>query len=124
MPRYFSPEEANAMLEEIRPTVEEIMRIHRSIVERQPDAWPAIERAAGNGGNRAASELVPEFDRLRGLVQGLKEQGVIVKDMGVGLLDFPSLRDGREVYLCWRYGEDRIGFWHDLDAGFIGRQPL
>lgn len=124
MPQYFSPEEANSMLDVIRPTVEEIMRIHQRVVERQPEAWPAIERAAGNGGNRAASELVPEFEKLRSLMQVLKEQGVIVKDMSVGLLDFPSLRDGREVYLCWKYGEDRVAFWHDVDAGFAGRQPL
>lgn len=124
MPQYFSPEEANSMLDVIRPTVEEIMRIHQRVVERQPEAWPAIERAAGNGGNRAASELVPEFEKLRSLMQVLKEQGVIVKDMSVGLLDFPSLRDGREVYLCWKYGEDRVAFWHDMDAGFAGRQPL
>jgi hypothetical protein len=44
--------------------------------------------------------------------------------MGIGLLDFPSLRDGREVYLCWKYGEDQIDFWHDMDAGFMGRQPI
>jgi len=112
------------MLDVIRPTVEEIMRIHQRVVERQPEAWPAIERAAGNGGNRAASALVPEFEKLRSLMQVLKEQGVIVKDMSVGLLDFPSLRDGREVYLCWKYGEDRVAFWHDVDAGFAGRQPL
>jgi len=124
MPQYFSPEEANSMLDVIRPTVEEIMRIHQRVVERQPEAWPAIERAAGNGGNRAASALVPEFEKLRSLMQVLKEQGVIVKDMSVGLLDFPSLRDGREVYLCWKYGEDRVAFWHDVDAGFAGRQPL
>ena len=124
MPQYFSPEEANSRLDVIRPTVEEILRIHQRVVERQPEAWPAIERAAGNGGNRAASELVPEFEKLRSLMQVLKEQGVIVKDMSVGLLDFPSLRDGRDVYLCWKYGEDRVAFWHDMDAGFAGRQPL
>jgi hypothetical protein len=124
MPRYFSLEEANAMLETLRPVVEEIMRIHANILKRQPEAWPAVERAAGNGGSRAASLLVPDFDRLRALVHQVQDQGVIIKDMGVGLLDFPCLREGREVYLCWKHGEDMIHFWHDVDTGFAGRQPI
>lgn len=124
MPRYFTLEEANSMLETIRPLVEEIMRIHAGIVRRQPEAWPAVERAAGNGGSRAASLLVPEFDRLRSLVHQVQWEGILIKDMGIGLLDFPSLRDGREVYLCWQHGEPNIRFWHDIDAGFAGRQPL
>lgn len=124
MPRYFSPEEANLLLEELRPLVREIMRIHTRILEQQPQALAAIEHAAGNGGNLAASKLVPEFERLRELVHRIQGEGVIIKDMGVGLLDFPSLREGREVYLCWKHDEARIGFWHDIDAGFMGRQPL
>ncbi len=124
MPSYFTPEEANALLIEIRPVVEEIMRIHEVVVRRQPEAWPAIARSAGNGGSRAASQIVPEFEQLRTLVHQVQDQGVIVKDMGIGLLDFPSLRDGREVYLCWKYGEEQIDFWHDVDAGFMGRQPI
>ena len=124
MPRYFTLEEADAMLIEIRPVVEEIMRIHDVVVKRQPEAWPAIARAAGNGGSREASLLVSEFEHLQTLVHQVQDQGVIVKDMGVGLLDFPSLREGREVYLCWKHGEDQVNFWHDVDAGFTGRQPI
>lgn len=124
MPRYFTLEEANALLIEIRPMVEQIMRIHGVVVKRQPEAWPAIARAAGNGGSRAASQLVPEFEHLRTLVHQVQDQGVIVKDMSEGLLDFPSLHEGREIYLCWKYGEEQIDFWHDVDAGFMGRQSI
>ena len=124
MSRHFTVEEANAALNEIRPLVEEIMRIHQVVITRQPEAWPAIERAAGNGGNRAASELVPEFERLRRLVHRVQDEGAILKDLGTGLLDFPALRDGREVYLCWKYGEESILFWHDIDTGYMGRQPI
>jgi hypothetical protein len=124
MPRYFSLEEANAMLDEIRPLIEEIMGIHHRILEQRPEAWPAIERSAGNGGSRAASLLVPDFDRLRELVHKLLDQGLLIKDMGIGLVDFPSLREGQEVLLCWKYGEEEIAFWHDMDAGYSGRQPL
>jgi hypothetical protein len=124
MPRYFTLPEAQQLLVDLRPVVAEMMEIHSRILQERPGAWPAIQRAAGNGGSRAASRLVPEFDRLRELVHKVQDQGVILKDMGIGLLDFPSLRDGREVYLCWRYDEQRIGFWHETDAGFAGRQPL
>jgi hypothetical protein len=124
MPRYFSIEEAQDRLDEIRPLVAEIMRIHGAILEKRPEAWPAIQQAAGNGGSLAASLLVPEFELLRQLVHKIQDDGIIIKDMSVGLVDFPCLRDGREVYLCWRYGEDRIAFWHEIDAGFAGRQPL
>ncbi len=124
MPRYFTAQEANDVLVEILPLVEQIMEIHHAVVARQPEAWNAIARAAGNGGNRAASELVPEFDRLRALIHQVQDQGVILKDMSIGLLDFPSLRDGREVYLCWKYGEKAVTYWHDIDAGYMGRQPI
>ena len=124
MSHYFSLEEADALLEDLRPAVEEIMQIHQRVLELRPDAWQAIEKSAGNGGSRAASRLLPEFDRLRDLVHQIQDRGVILKDMGMGLLDFPSLREGREVYLCWKSGEDRIAYWHEVEAGFMGRQPL
>jgi hypothetical protein len=124
MPRYFSLQEAEAELGEIRPLLVEIMQIHSRILEKRPEAWPAIQRAAGNGGSLAASLLFPEFERLRELVHRIQDRGVIIKDMGVGLLDFPCLREGREIYLCWRFGEPRIRYWHEIDAGFAGRQPL
>lgn len=124
MPRYFTVQEANDVLTEILPLVEQIMVIHHAVIERQPEAWPAISRAAGNGGSRAASELVPEFERLRVLVHQVQDRGVIIKDPGIGLLDFPSLREGREVYLCWKHGEEAVMYWHDIDAGYTGRQLI
>jgi hypothetical protein len=124
MPRTFTLEAANALLVELRPQVEEMLRIRAQIIARQPEVWPALQRAAGNGGSLAASRLVSEFARLDSLVRHIQSLGVIVKDLNTGLLDFPALRDGREVYLCWRYGEAEIAFWHETDAGFSGRQPL
>jgi hypothetical protein len=52
------------------------------------------------------------------------DMGVLIKDINTGLLDFPSIRDDHEVYLCWLYGEERIAFWHEIDAGFAGREPI
>jgi hypothetical protein len=94
------------------------------VLARRPDVWPVIEKAAGNGGSKAASEVEREFERLDGIVHSIQELGAVVKDMNTGLIDFPALREGREVYLCWRFGEAEILYWHETDAGFSGRQAL
>ncbi len=124
MPRYFTLQEANAALQVIRPWMEEIQAIRRNILAHQPEIWPAIEKSAGNGGNLTLSRLVREFERLDDLLHRVQAMGTLVKDINTGLLDFPALREGREVYLCWQYGEEKIAFWHEVEAGFAGRQPI
>ena len=64
------------------------------------------------------------FLELQRGVATLDEREIVLRDLDRGLVDFPSMRDGREVYLCWVDGEHDIGYWHDLDAGYSGRQPL
>ena len=66
---------------------------------------------------KAAMEIKGIIDRVRGM-------GIEVKDLDMGLVDFPSQMEGREVYLCWKLGEERITWWHELDAGYASRQPL
>jgi hypothetical protein len=124
MPRFFTIDEANAALNLIRPWMDEVQSIRDHIVAKQPEAWPAIEKSAGNGGNSTLSKLVEDFDRLDKLLHRILEAGAQVKDINTGLLDFPALRNGHEVYLCWKYGEGQIAFWHEIDAGFAGRQPI
>jgi hypothetical protein len=124
MPRYFTLQEAQRTLEYIRPMMEEVVEICRGIIADQPEIWPAIERAAGNGGNAALSRLARDFDQLDDLLHRVQATGVLIKDIETGLLDFPALRDEREVYLCWKVGETSIEFWHDVDAGFAGRRPI
>jgi hypothetical protein len=68
--------------------------------------------------------MVQDFEKLDALIHGILETGVLIKDINLGLLDFPALRGGREVYLCWQYGEGEIAFWHEIEAGFAGRQPI
>jgi hypothetical protein len=124
MPRYYTPREANEILIVVRPMVAEMVGIAERIRERQPDLWAMVEKAAGNGGNPALSRLLPEFDRLHTLLHRLQDLGVEVKDVETGLVDFRAVRDGREVYLCWKYGEGSIQFWHEIEAGFQGRQRI
>jgi hypothetical protein len=124
MPRYFTLQEANNALAVVRPLMDEIQAIRNEIMSRRPDVWPVVERAAGNGGSQAASRVVKEFERLDALVHQVQETGALFKDINLGLLDFPALKDGREVYLCWKYGEGDIVFWHEIEAGYSGRQPI
>lgn len=124
MPRQFTLQEANQALDVIRPLMDEIQKIRQEILARRPEIWPMVERSAGNGGSQAASKLVKEFERLDALVHQVQATGALFKDINLGLLDFPALRDGREVYLCWKYGEDDIAFWHEIEAGYAGRQSI
>jgi hypothetical protein len=124
MPRYFTLEQAGEALAVIRPLMDEVQAIRQKILFSQPEAWTAIEKSIGNGGNRVLSGMVQDFEKLDQLVHRILETDVLIKDVNIGLLDFPALRDGREVYLCWKYGEGEIAFWHEVDAGYAGRQPI
>lgn len=124
MPRYFTLSEANQALTIIRPLMDEIQAIRQKILTNQPEAWTAIEKSVGNGGSRSLSAIVQDFERLDALVHHILDTGVLIKDINIGLLDFPALKDGREVYLCWQYGEADIAYWHEVEAGYSGRQPI
>ena len=129
--RNFTPEEANAALAEVRPLVERMVATKQQLDVAQEERDEVGRRIAGNGGGippQQLAELNEEVERraavLSGIVEELNELGALVKDLDDGLVDFPALRDGRTVLLCWRLGEDGVGYWHGLDDGFAGRQPL
>jgi len=124
IPHYFSLEQANTVVALIRPQVKEILDIRQAILDRQPEIWPVVERAAGNGGSKKASQVTFEFQRLDTLVREIMATGAILKDINNGLVDFLALRDGKEIYLCWRYGEGDVAYWHETNAGFSGRKSI
>lgn len=124
MPRYFTLPQANEAVKVIRPLMDEIQSIRDKILSSQPEAWTAVEKSLGNGGNRALSRIVQDLEKLEVLVQRILETGALIKDINIGLLDFPAMKAGREVYLCWQFGEGEIAFWHEVDAGYAGRQPI
>jgi hypothetical protein len=124
MEGYFTLEEARTALRAILPLMEEIMTIRDSILRQQPETWQLVQSSAGNGGSADASRLVKDFDRLDKLVHRILDTGAILKDLNQGLLDFPAWREEHEVYLCWQYGEPDLGYWHEVEAGFAGRQPI
>ena len=124
MPHYFTLQEANEALISIRAWMEEVQTIRGEILAHQPEIWSVMEKSAGNGGNLTLSRMVKTFDRLDELIHSIQDAGAIIKDINIGLLDFPALRDGHEVYLCWKYGEGDIAFWHEIEDGFAGRQSI
>jgi hypothetical protein len=102
----------------------EMMEIGEKIRAHQPELWDLVQKSAGNGGNPKLSKLLTDFDRLDFLLHQSQDMGIQIKDLMIGLIDFVALRDGRDVYLCWKYGEDSIQFWHEVEAGFSGRQLI
>lgn len=125
MSRLFTVEEANALLPEIRPRIAELIAIRQRVRDRQPALARIIHTDyPTNGGNRAASQTVVDLERFERLINEINELGCLLKDVNVGLVDFPAEINGREVYLCWQYGEDKVEWWHDVEAGYAGRRPL
>ena len=129
--RHFTPDEANAALEHVRPLVEQLVSgraEHIAALERQEELERKIR---GNGGGippARLAEATAEVDalarQLARLVDEIAEHGATVKDLDSGLIDFPTLRNGETVLLCWQLGEDEIAFWHGTEDGFAGRRPL
>ncbi|MBA2340596.1 MAG: DUF2203 domain-containing protein [Pyrinomonadaceae bacterium] len=124
--KLFSVEEANALLPTVRLLVERVQRAHKSILPFGAAAREAAARAElGGGGMPGGASYVTAVMQLAARTSEVQALGVQIKDYARGLIDFPSLRDGRVVLLCWQLGEpEEIVWWHETDAGFAGRQPL
>src|SRR5512144_2193513 len=129
--RHFTPEEANELLEQVRPVAESLVAHRRAFAVAAARRARLSQRISGNGGDldpQEPSELQAQVEReaeaVAHAVDELQQLGVLVKDLDRGLVDFPALRDGEEVLLCWQVGEDEVAYWHGLEEGFAGRKPL
>jgi hypothetical protein len=121
--RHYSLEEAAGLLAELTELLER-MRSARDRLS-DADARAALAAASGsNGGGQPGRTVSEGFLELRDAMIWLRRREIVLRDLDRGLIDFPSMRDGAEVYLCWQVGEDEISFWHELEAGFAGRRPL
>ena len=130
MPHYFTCEEAEALLPEITIVLRKIRQCNQDVRTVEKELQVLSVRAMGNGHHLRERILALQTSMekyvmdIRRLIDELQVFGCELKDPDKGLIDFLSLRNGREVYLCWHLGEDHIRFWHELDAGFAGRQLL
>ncbi len=122
--KLFTVEEANDLLPVIRPKLEKIKARYATIAVFRKSSKSAAA-ASGGGGMKSGSVYVECLYEIGKITTEFHEFGIELKDYSRGLIDFPSLRDGRVVLLCWQLGEDeRIEWWHEIEAGFAGRQPL
>jgi hypothetical protein len=121
--RHYTLEQANAAIGWVRERIERMRTAREQLGDEEARA-ALSEAAPGNGGGPPGMVVSEAFLSLRGALVELQEMEVVLRDLERGLIDFPALRDGREVYLCLEDGEDEIGFWHDVEAGYGGREPL
>ncbi len=129
--KLFTIEQANAMLPLVRAIVEDLSVLSRDVVERRERIWMLRDERDRDSTDPYSEELVQieedldkDSRRLQEYVDELQQLGVETKNGPEGLVDFPAMIDGRLVYLCWKLGESEVLHWHELDAGFAGRQPL
>ena len=129
--QHFTPEEANGALAEVAPLVEQMVAHRRGHVEALARQEALEGSIRGNGGGippatlaAAAAEVESEARELARVIDEIGNRGVQVKDIDEGLIDFPALRGGETVLLCWKLGEDEIRYWHRVEDGFAGRREL
>jgi hypothetical protein len=131
--KYFTVTEANAMLPLVRAIVDDIVQLKNEIEERSERLrkvrrLPGQRRGEDNPYDEEVQqievEIEKENDRLEEFCDELRRLGVELKDPRVGLIDFLTQIEGREAYLCWKLGEGDIAYWHEIEAGFAGRQSL
>jgi len=122
--RIFTLAEAQSLLPRLRIVLAEIGQEWERISKLNPEIQKARDSAPLDGYSKFGVDYVESVSRLMSLIQQIKDLGVLLKDVEKGLCDFPYIKDGRTVYLCWQLGEESIQYWHDVETGFAGREPL
>ena len=132
MPKYFTRDEAERVLPKVEQLLREALYLKAQYMEADEVLKTAVREITMRGGMSVNNERMLEAQkrresaasRLQAVMELVQEHGCVVKDLDTGLLDFPTLYEGREVYLCWRLGEQRIEFWHGVDEGFEAAKPI
>jgi hypothetical protein len=127
--RIFTPDEANSALEQVRPLAERMVELRVRLGELEDEQRDVVRIVAGNGSGEGVGDArTPEFAtlarELQEVVDELTSIGIQLKDADTGLLDFPAVREGEDVLLCWSVGEPAVEWWHGLEDGFAGRQRI
>ena len=132
MPRFFTLEQAEKVLPDVDSAIRRVMSLKAEYEVLQSEWQSFSERLVATGGMRVDRSRVMEQKNsreeaalaLKQAVDKVHEFGCVVKDLDIGLIDFPTLFQGEEVYLCWKLGEAGIQYWHGVDEGFRGRKPI
>jgi hypothetical protein len=121
--RHYSRDEAQALLPNLRRWLMELREAHGAILAGEQQLAPLISQGADAGGP-LVNELCRALARFHSALGQFAQRQILIKDVERGLVDFPAFIEGREVFLCWEESEDGVSFWHELDTGYAGRQPL
>ena len=122
--RIFTLAEALGLLPQLRSVVEDASVVWRRMKELNPEIQKVRDKIPLDGFSPHGVEYVEAVSKLLFLLHQIKDMGVVLKDIEKGLCDFPYVKHGKIVYLCWHLGEDSIGYWHEVETGFAGREPL
>jgi hypothetical protein len=121
--RHFTRAEANALLPRLTDLLTQLRESKDQLTDAE--AHEALGDAAPtNGGGDEGRQVGVAFLEVRRILETIEQSGIVLRDIDRGLVDFPAVVEDREIYLCWELGEDEVGFWHDMDAGYGGREPL
>lgn len=120
---HYTPAEARVLLPEVRVWLEELGQLATKLGDLDGQISPGLQEGRDMGGD-AVHQRIEVMARLSTLMREFSSREIQIKDVDRGLIDFPALLDGREVFLCWEKSEDDISFWHSLEEGYTGRQPL
>jgi hypothetical protein len=119
--RRYTPDEANAELEELRTRLPRLREARQRLIDSAERIAAAVEI---DGGGVAGTDWFRAQEELKADLLWLADRGILLRDPNAGLVDFPAERDGQRIFLCWRLGEDRVGWFHGEQTGFSGRKPL
>jgi len=122
--RTFTLAEARRLLTQLEEQLLTVKQEKEVLVQSHGEIKKASAKAQYSGGSVAGPRYIRALERISDSVETLQEMGVLVKDLDIGLCDFPYLLDGRVVYLCWKLGEPDIRYWHEVEDGYAGRRPI
>ncbi len=121
---HFTLEEARSLLPELSHKFHRVQELVASLRQRELEMQRIQQLIRSNGQGSKHPDFGVVISEIQEIVASITEQGIEIKDLERGLIDFPHWRNGQEVYLCWLFGEDDIHFWHSIEEGFAGRTPL
>jgi hypothetical protein len=122
--RTFTVAEANGLIPQLREHLSAVKRARAVLIRTKEDIKKASAKAQFGGGSFAGPHYIAALEQINENLQAIHEMGVLVKDLDIGLCDFPHVLNGRIVYLCWKLGEPEVQWWHEINSGYMGRQPL
>jgi hypothetical protein len=122
--RYFTLEEANQCIPELVDEISLLRAIRNELAAYHAEITPLLEVVSSNGGSQRTPALLKATANFQDILDRIENRGCHLKGLDPGLVDFLHLRNGKEVYLCWRMGEKKIRYWHEIEDGFEGRQSL